>query len=115
MTKTKIEGFNKGRRTEMVTINGVNSPALYTKRELLVPISWGDCSDESRNLARMIVSLFIKQKYQNQTSCIEIMARKFVEHFIIGWGDGNFSIEVNMREFFRKQGYRHYYKNYKKK
>jgi len=113
MSTFKIEGFNRGMLTAMVTINGNLSPALYNKQESEIPVNWGNCSEESLNLAKIILISFIKPEYRDSNSQIEVISRKFTQKFINGWGEGSFSVEINIRECFKEHGYEYFYEECK--
>ena len=107
-TLFKIEGTNRGTPEAVVTING---KALSIPNKITV--SWGDCSPESTALAKTILTSFIKNDYQNNSSTINILSKRFVENFCNGWGEGNFSVEINIQKFFADRGYDYFYEPFK--
>jgi len=104
----KIEGFSKDKNPSVL----VNSIQLECDQKRSAGFSWGYTGTGPNALAAAILEKFIplenrtkgRGKNKTTTSEFEDLKIAFAQQIIIGWGYGDFMVNIDMKHWLRFHG-----------
>lgn len=108
----KIEGFSKD-ENPLVLVNGIR---LECDKKRSVGFSWGYHGTGTIALAAAIMEKFIpfqnriekKGKHTKSTSEFEKLIINFSQQVIVGWGYGDFMVNIDMKYWLRTYAHGNY-------